>query len=126
MAKAKYLIDTAILLDHFNGITQATDWLSSLLPGEAVISVITRAEVLAGASAGELPALKLFLSRYPCLQLDLAIADVTAVLRQTRRWKLPDAFQAALAQRHRLLLVTRNTNDFPAERFEFVMVPYHL
>jgi predicted nucleic acid-binding protein len=42
------------------------------------------------------------------------------------RWKLPDAFQAALALSRGLRLATRNTRDFPPERFSFVEVPYHL
>ena len=52
------------------------------------------------------------------------VADLAAVLRRQHRWKLPDAFQAALAQTHKLRLATRNTRDFPAEKFAFVSVPY--
>ncbi len=36
------------------------------------------------------------------------------------------AFQAAAALHYGALLVTRNTRDFPPERFAFVRVPYVL
>jgi hypothetical protein len=35
-----------------------------------------------------------------------------------------DALQAAAARQHGLRLATRNTKDFPPERFAFVHVPY--
>jgi predicted nucleic acid-binding protein len=43
----RFLLDSVILVDHFNGIAAATDFLAETGP-EAAISVITRAEVLAG------------------------------------------------------------------------------
>jgi|GEM_PF-3153352 len=48
----------------------------------------------------------------------------TADLRRTRHWRLPDAFQAALALEHDLKLVTRNVKDFSKDRDLFVLVPY--
>jgi predicted nucleic acid-binding protein len=56
--------------------------------------------------------------------MDEAIAEKAAALKREHRWKLPDAFQAALAQANDLKLATRNTRDFPAEKFGFVLVPY--
>jgi predicted nucleic acid-binding protein len=41
-------------------------------------------------------------------------------------WKLPDAFQAALALHHHLKLCTRNTKDFDPKKHSFVEVPYRL
>ena len=53
--------------------------------------------------------------------------DGLAYQRRLReQWKLPDALQAAAASYHGLELVTRNTTDFPSERFPFVTVPYEL
>jgi len=52
------------------------------------------------------------------------VADLAARLRREHRWKLPDALQVAAAQHHGLRLVTRNTRDFPPERYPFVLVPY--
>jgi predicted nucleic acid-binding protein len=39
------------------------------------------------------------------------------------RGELPDAFQAALASRHDLKLVTRNTKDFNPKEHHFVTIP---
>jgi hypothetical protein len=123
---ARYLLDTVVLVDHLNGVKAATAWLSTLEPDEAAISVVTRAEVLAGAETDETDAVEMLLRRYRCLCLGSAEADTAAELRKAHRWKLPDAFQAALARLHNLKLVTRNTRDFPPEHFDFVLVPYRV
>ena len=52
-------------------------------------------------------------------------ADKAALLRRANLWKLPAAIQAALAQSQGLLLVTRNTKDFPAS-LDFVLTPYRI
>ena len=120
-----FLLDSVILIDHFNGIAAATMFLRSIRT-DAAVSVITRAEVLAGFGAEEVkPALQL-LDSFANLGIDAEIADLAAQLRRTRRWKLPDAFQAALAQHHNLRFATRNTDDFPPRRYRFVEVPYTL
>ena len=117
------LLDSVILIDHFNGVTQATDYLSRWRK-VAAISVITRAEVLTGFAAhGVHLALKL-LGAFPTLVIDTPVADLAAQLRSEHRWKLPDAFQVALAVHHNLRLVTRNIRDFPPDRHPFVEVPY--
>ncbi|GIX27647.1 MAG: hypothetical protein KatS3mg123_1528 [Burkholderiales bacterium] len=54
------------------------------------------------------------------------VADRAAELRRRHRWKLPDAFQVAIAQHHGLRLATRNVKDFPPGRWDFVLVPYTL
>lgn len=116
------LLDSVILIDHLNGIAAATRYLESLR--EASISVITRAEVLAGIGLSEVAAVKEWLDRYPTLAIDRKTADLAADLRRQNKWKPPDAFQAAIAQQHGLKLATRNTKDFPADRYPFVVVPY--
>ena len=113
------LLDSVILIDHLNGISAATRYLESLT--DASVSVITRAEVLAGITT---PAVKEWLDRYPTLAIDRQTADLAAELRRKNKWKLPDAFQAALATQHGLKLATRNTKDFPPQRHPFVVVPY--
>lgn len=60
----------------------------------------------------------------PALPIDQKVADLAAKLRRDHKWKLPDAFQAALSRTHKLKLVTRNTKNFPPERFDFVVAPY--
>jgi len=125
MGPVTVLLDSVILIDHFNGRAEATEYLRAE-KGNAAISVITRAEVLAGFDeVGGLKA-KALLDLFPVLEITKETADLAAVLRRRHRWKLPDAFQAALAQIHKLRLATRNTKDFPAERFAFVSVPYEI
>ena len=116
------LLDCVILIDHLNGISAATRYLESVT--EASISVMTRAEVLAGIPVSALPDVKEWLDRYPTLAIDRQTADLAADLRRKNKWKLPDAFQAALASQHGLKLATRNTKDFSPHRHPFVVVPY--
>jgi len=123
--EAKYLIDSSILIDHLNGISQATKWLSRLEFGEAAISAITRAEVLVRAGEKE-TAISIWLEEYPCLAIDVEIASLAAKLRQQHKWKLPDAFQASLAEKHGLVLVTRDEKAFGKMSREQVKIPYKL
>ncbi len=122
----KVLLDTVILIDHLNGVAKATRWLNSIKDEGPVISVITRAELLAGARDDEVLALDALLSQYPCLGIDERVADLAAEFRREHKVKLPDAFQAALAQHHRVKLATRNTKDFSPQKFGFVLIPYTL
>ncbi len=50
------LIDTSILVDLLRGHSDARDWLAALSPGEAAISFVTAAELLAGARNQDGPA----------------------------------------------------------------------
>lgn len=122
-AQVKLLVDSAILIDHFNGLEAATAWLAAH-QGEIAISVITRAEVLAGFTQRASRKAARFLGTFPTLGIDAAIADLAATLRRKHGWKLPDAFQAAIASKHRLKLVTRDARDFPPQRHRFVVIPY--
>ena len=119
----KLLLDSVILIDHFNGLTQATSYLSGC-GEEAAISVITRAEVLAGFERSAARKARRLLDAFPTLGIDQATANLAAALRRQHGWKLPDAFQAAIAEQYGLKLVTRNSRDFPPKRFGFVTVPY--
>ena len=116
------LLDSVIVIDHLNGIAAAERYLRSVRDGH--VSVITRAEVLAGTSDSDLLSVRQLLDRFPTLPIDRAVADLAANLRRKHRWSLPDALQAALAQIHQLQLATRNTNDFPPARHSWVHVPY--
>lgn len=124
--RAFYLLDTVIIIDHLNGIPAATEWLESDHREKSAISVITRAEVLTGAKDDEQEQVERLLASFECLSITPAVADRAAKLRRKYQWKLPDAFQAALAANHRLELVTRNTKDFSPEKHSFVIVPYTL
>jgi hypothetical protein len=118
------LLDSVILIDHLNGIAAATRYLESV--DKAAISVISRAEVLAGFAPAAATAVKEWLDRYPTLVIDRRIADLAAELRRQNNWKLPDALQAAVAQIHGLKLATRNIRDFSPRFHAFVIVPYSL
>ena len=116
------LLDSVILIDHLNGILPAREYIESL--NQPRISVITRAEVLSGTGPADAKRVKYLLDQFPALEINQTVADLAADLRRTHRWRLPDAFQAALAQFHGLQLATRNTKDFPPAKFAWVVVPY--
>ena len=120
------LLDSVILIDHFNNIAQATEFMLALDPEESAISVISRAEVLVGLDNKAIEKAKSLLDQYTLLVIDKAIADKASELRKRYGWKLPDAFQAALAIHHHIKLSTRNTKDFDPVKHSFVEVPYEL
>lgn len=121
--KSAYLLDSVILIEHLNNLPQATKWLLEHT-GKSQISLVTRMEVLAGYRPAQAVSIKKFLDRFTVVDLNVEVADLVAILRNEYRWKLPDAIQAGLAQYHGLKLVTRNTKDFPLDKFSFVVVPY--
>lgn len=121
----KLLLDSVILIDHFNGVQAATDFIGQHYP-RSFISVITRAEVLAGFEKKHLQQVTLFLDSFLNLAVEKKDADLAAQLRRKYKWKLPDALQAAISNHHKLRLVTRNTKDFNPKKHEFVMIPYTL
>jgi len=119
------LIDSVIMIDHFNGVPAATEYLLRM-QGKLAISVITFAEVLTGFEGKERQLARRLLDRFPILIIDRAVADLAATLRRQNRWKMSDALQAAAAKRHRLKFATRDIDDFPPKRHRFVVVPYTL
>jgi predicted nucleic acid-binding protein len=120
------LLDSVILIDHLNGINKATRFVTDLDPQKTAISVITRTEILVGVEETVESLVKAFLDQYRLLPIDKPIADLSATLRREYAWKLPDAFQAALAKYHRIKLTTRNTKDFDPRKHDFVEVPYSI
>ncbi|MFQ6079555.1 MAG: PIN domain-containing protein [Thermodesulfobacteriota bacterium] len=122
----KALLDSVILIDHFNNVPEASQFILDLIPGETAISVITRAEILVGFESSKITLVKAFLDQYETLPIDKTAADEAADLRRTHGWKLPDALQAALATLHRLRFYTRNTKDFDPRKHPFVEIPYRI
>lgn len=118
------LLDSVILIDHFNGVRQATEFLSGLDPSKAAISVISRAEILVGFDEEDIQKPKALLEQFTLLGIGKEAADKAAALRRDYGWKLPDAFQAALANLAGIKLCTRNTKDFDPDKYAFVEVPY--
>lgn len=120
------LLDSVILIDHLNDMPKATEFISSLDPDETAISVITRAEILVGFEEASIQKAASLLDQYALLAIDKAAADRAAELRRRYGWKLPDAFQAALAINNHIRLSTRNTKDFDPVKHPFVEIPYKL
>lgn len=118
------LLDSVILIDHFNGIGEATQFISELDPARTAISVITRAEILVGFNEEDAHKPKALMDHYVLLGIGKEAADKAAALRREYRWRLPDAFQAALAIEVGARLSTRNTKDFDPNKHDFVEVPY--
>jgi predicted nucleic acid-binding protein len=120
------LIDSVILIDHLNGIEKATAFIESLNPDNTAISVITRAEILVGIDEVAEKEVIPLLDQYQLLVIDKTISDLAAKLRRQHGWKLPDAFQAAIAIQNNIKLSTRNTKDFDPKKHDFVEIPYFL
>jgi len=121
----KVLLDSVILIDHFNGISAATRYIEEHTK-DIDVSVITRAEVLAGFDEESTLIARELLDYFPSIPVTKDDADLAAELRRTYRWKLPDALQAALAKNHKLRLVTRNTKDFDSKKHKFIIIPYRI
>jgi predicted nucleic acid-binding protein len=125
LLKTKYLIDSVILIDHLNGIKKASTWLKKHGESQSAISVITRAEILAGSHHNEKHIIEALLAKFSCLPIDERTASLAADLRIKYKFKLPDAFQTAIALSNNLILVTRNTKDFKSNMV-FVNIPYQI
>ncbi len=121
----KYLLDSVIVIDHFNGVEAATIFLAEH-GSVCAVSVITRAEVLTGFDVKTESLARELLDVFTNLPITSDIADLAASLRRSEHWKLPDALQAAVAAQHGLVLVTRNTRDFKVGGKLDVLLPYRL
>lgn len=119
----KALFDTNILIDYLSGISAARKELGRY--EYRAISTITWMEMLVGASTEEESAIRAWLGSFDVITLDNAIANRAVEIRKARRVRLPDAIVWATAQVHSLLLVSRNTKDFPADE-PGVRVPYKI
>ena len=70
----RYLLDSVILIDHFNGVAAASRFLAAN-GGECSISVITRAETLAGFDAASEPLARELLDGFVTLPVTVEVAD---------------------------------------------------
>jgi predicted nucleic acid-binding protein len=119
----KALFDTNILVDYLNAVPEARTELRRYT--EKAISIITWMEVLVGADQNLEAATRSFLNGFDLVDVDERIAERAVSLRRDHRIKLPDAIIWATAQVRGMLLVTRNTRDFPADD-PGVRAPYKL
>jgi predicted nucleic acid-binding protein len=102
---ADLLADTDIFIDHLRG-ARAFD------PQDHHVhySVITRAELFAGATAPA--AVNTLLGPFREIGVDQAVAERAGRIRRETGFRLPDALIAATAIEKGLALVTRNRKDF--------------
>jgi predicted nucleic acid-binding protein len=119
----KALFDTNILIDYLSGVGAAKKELARYKYRS--ISTITWMEVLVGTTADDEAAVRSWLGSFDLIALDSAIANRAVEIRKLKRIRLPDAIVWASAQVNSLLLVSRNTKDFPADE-PGVRVPYKI
>ena len=119
----KALFDTNIVVDFLNGAPEARDEIARYR--EKAISIITWMEVMVGTDDALVAQTRAFLDTFAVIALDGEIAERSVELRRGHRVKLPDAIIWASADSNSMLLVTRNTKDFPAEA-PGVRIPYRL
>jgi len=118
------LFDSTILIDFLNDVDGAREALKDST--QPAISVITWIEVLAGArTAPAEESARDLLSTFHVFQVTGRVATAAVTARRERRLKLPDAIIWATARVHGLMLVTRNTKDFPADD-PWIRVPYRI
>lgn len=119
MAKrAKYLLDSGLLLRHLRGRSEAVRLLRSLGKRERLaIASVSRLEIHAGMREHERHKTQKLLSRFVTHDMGADIADRAGDFIQEHRRRgialsVPDAIIAATALEHSLTLVTYNPKDF--------------
>lgn len=120
----KAVIDTNVLVDYLQGVTGARDELAHY--ESPIISLVTWMEIMIGAgTSAEESQLRSFLTRFEVHPITTAIAERAVTIRRESRQRLPDAIIWATARELNLILVTRNTRDFPGNH-PGIRVPYQV
>jgi predicted nucleic acid-binding protein len=129
MAKERWLLDTAVLIDLLRGEIRARNWIDSLAMEARAISVVTAAELLAGArNRREQKNIELEIELYEMLWLDEMICE--RALELYKRFRLShnigflDCLIAATALEHDLTLATLNLKHFHSLPNLQVIRPY--
>lgn len=117
------VLDTNILIDYLNGVPAARDEIRRY--PQPSISALSWMEVMVGTTADDEASVRRFLAGFREIVIDHDIAERAVAIRREHRMRLPDAIIWASAQSQGALLVTRNSNDFPAEE-PGGRVPYRL
>lgn len=116
--------DTNIVIDVLHDRPMA--WSEVRQVGRGWISRMTWIEVMSGVPDAAAAETEEFLRLFAMSEIDEAVARRAAALRHQRRGlKSPDAIIFASAQIRGMILVTRNTKDFPATT-PGIRVPYSL
>lgn len=108
-----FLVDTNILIYHFNGNERASDFLEKE-SGNYAISFVTFVELLSFPDLADDISVKIreFLDSLEVIAVDTKIIEVCIKNRKQKKIKLADNIIAATAQTRGLLLITRNMDDF--------------
>lgn len=115
------LFDTNILIDLLDGRAEALAIAEA--SSNRAVSVVTRIEVLSGASpAFDERIVRVLLAEFQEEQLTRPIAEEAARVRREHRLKLPDAIILATATATGRTLVTRDAKAFA--RLPGVRLPY--
>ena len=122
----QYLLDSDILVEYLRNRPPALDYVDTL-EGNLLISVITVAELIAGArNQFERQSIELFLSALEVIPIDYTIARQGGLFRQQYKQShgtgLDDALIAATAIQSNAQLVTFNRRHFPM--IANLQVPY--
>jgi len=122
----EYLIDTNILIDFQNGsISQAgQEFVAKIIDLNFSISFVSYIEFLGYKNATN--AMEDFISFADVLETNRSIINQTILLRKNSRIKLPDAIIASTAIAHKLILITRNIQDFTNITGLKILNPYTL
>lgn len=117
------LFDTNILIDCVNGVVSAQQEVKR--HRDATISIVTWIEAMSGArTTAESEIMRVFLSKFECIDLDSEIAEGAAQLRKQYRLKLADAAILATATTRNVVLLTRD-EGFPSN-IPGIRTPYKL
>ena len=123
----QYLVDSNAMIDFWGNLLppSGATFMEDILPA---IATITRIEILSwrNATLGNLQRLEALLLEVLQYPLDENIIKATIKLRQEYKIKTPDAIIAATALVHKLVLITRNTNDFDKIATLKLINPYNL
>ncbi|MFW6192915.1 MAG: type II toxin-antitoxin system VapC family toxin [Gemmatimonadota bacterium] len=121
----RLLLDTDVLVEYLRGRPRAAEYLERL-DGELHVSVVTVAELFAGAREGEEDRLRRFLATFAVRPVTESVAEAGGRYRgswgPSHGTGLADALIAATASETGCTLVTFNERHFPM--LDAVEVPY--
>ena len=121
----RVLLDTDILVDYFRGVSDAVDFVQKQ-SGSLIFSVITAAEIYAGARTEETEHFDDFFSFFPVLPITQSIARLGGLLKKqygtSHGVGIADALIAATAMEEKLTLASLNVKHYPM--FENLKPPY--
>ncbi len=123
------LIDSDVLIDHLRKEKNAFDFFTAEIESGSLlfVSVISRAEILAGIRSGEETIVNNLFDVVTPITVDEVIADRAGeylrMFGKSDGLNIGDAIIAATAKEMKLGLVTRNVKHYPMRNIE-VIKPY--